>query len=103
MRSVGFRAAHWQFAGTLTEDLLDGHGLGAVVELRGAGVGVDVIDLFGRELGVGEGVAHGANAGFATRQRRSHVERVVVQTVAEHFRENVGAALLRVFQLLNHK
>ncbi len=87
----------------VAEHLLDRHRLGAVIELRRAGVRVDVINLFRREAGISERIPHRANARFAARQRRGHVEGVVVQTVTEHFRQNVRAALLRMLQLLDHE
>ena len=40
----------------ISEDLLDRHRFGAVVELGRTGVRVDVIDLLGRELRVGQSV-----------------------------------------------
>jgi len=55
-------------------------------------VGVDVIDLLRRERGVLQRVLHRADGGFATRQWRRHMKRVVVETVTEHFRVNARAA-----------
>ena len=62
----------------LAKHLFDRRGLRAVVELGRTGVGVDVIDLFGRQLRVRERFAHCANGRFAVGQRRGHVKSVVV-------------------------
>ena len=53
MRVITFRAAHWNMARTVAEDFFDCCCLCAVIQLRRASVGVDVIDLFGRKLRIG--------------------------------------------------
>ena len=103
MRGVRLRAAHRQGQGTVAEHLFDRHRLGAVVESGRAGVRVDVIDLGRREPRISQRSSHRAYARFATRQRGGHMERVVVQTVTEDFRENVRAAPLCVFKLFYHE
>ena len=47
------------------EDLVDGGGFGGVVGLGAGAVGADVADLFGRGVGVGDGLAHGGGGAFA--------------------------------------
>ncbi len=84
------------------EYLFDRHRFRAVVQLRRAGVGVDVIDLLRRDLRVGERVAHGPNARFAAGQGRGHVESIVVQAVTEYFRIDACTACPSVFQLFNN-
>ena len=51
--------------GALAEDVLDGLGLERVAERGRGGVGVDVVDLVGRDAGDLEGGVHGAEAAFA--------------------------------------
>ena len=65
----------------IAEHLFNRRRFRAVVELCRTGVRVDVIDLLRRQLRVRERFAHRANARFAARERRGHVERVVVQAV----------------------
>ena len=103
MRVVTFRPANWNTVGMFAENLADRHRLGVVVELRGTGVRVDVIDLLDLELCVSERVAHCANARFAARQWRSHMKCVVIQAVTEHFAINARAALFGMFELLDEE
>ena len=91
MRVIALGSAHGNALRVIAEHLFDRRRFRAVVELRRAGVGVDVIDLLRRQLRVGQRFAHRANARLAARQRRGHVEGVVVQAVAEHLRVDVCA------------
>ena len=59
--------------------------------------------LFRLEPGVSERIPNCLDARFAAGQRRCHMKGVVVQAVAQHFRIDVGAAPLRVFQFLDHE
>ena len=52
MSGHGFRGAHRELFGVLAENLLDRQGFEAIVVLGGSPVGVDGIDLLGRDLGV---------------------------------------------------
>ncbi len=51
--------------GALAEDVLDGLGFKGVAEWRRGGVGVDVVDLVGRDARDLERMLHGAVAAFA--------------------------------------
>ena len=62
MRIITLGAAHRNFSRPFAENVFDRRRFGVVVELRGAGVRVDVIDLFGRKLCVSQSVAYGAGA-----------------------------------------
>ena len=99
MRVIPFRPADWYPLRMLAEHLFDRHRFGAVIQLRRAGVRVDIIDLLRRKPCVVERFAHGAHARFAARQGRSHVESIVIETVTEHFRVDARAARSRVLKL----
>jgi hypothetical protein len=101
MRVKTFRPAHGNSMGVFAEHLFDRGRFRAVVKPSRAGVRVDVIDLLGCELRIRERFAHGANGGFAARERGSHVESVVVYAVPEDLGIDVGTAALGVFQLLD--
>ncbi len=85
--------------GALAEDVLDGLGLEGVAEGRGGGVGVDVVDLVGRDAGDFERVLHGAAAAFAFGGHAGHVEGVGGHAVADDFGEDLCAAGLGELQL----
>ena len=80
------------------KNLLDRHRLGAVVELSRAGMRVDVVDLLGCELRVGQRMSHRANTRFTIRQWRRHVKSIIIQTITEHFRINFRSAGSRMFE-----
>ena len=101
MAGVGLRSAYRDSLRMRTEHFLDRRRLAAVVELGRARVSIDVIDLSRCEPGIGQRIAHRAHGGLAARQGRSHMKRVVVQTVAEHLRVNVRAAFPGVFQFFH--
>ena len=56
------------------------------------GVGVDVVDLVGRDAGDLEGGVHGAEAAFAFGGHAGHVEGVGGHAVADDFGEDLCAA-----------
>src|ERR1017187_9764075 len=98
MSIVTFCSTHRHSIGMFAENMADRLRLRAVVELRGTGMRIDIIDLLRFELSIGQRVAHCPNARFAGRQRRSHMERVVVQAVAENFGVNTRAARTGMFR-----
>src|SRR5206468_11095937 len=102
MRVVAFRAADWDPSRILAEHLFDRHRFGAVIQLRRAGVRVNVINLPGRKPRIGERLAHGADARFATWQGRGHVKGIVVETVTEHFRVYARAASACMLELFDN-
>ncbi len=78
MRIITLGPAYGNAPCMIAEHLFNRRRFRAVVELRRTGVRVDVIDLLRRQLRVRERFAHRANARFAARERRGHVESIVV-------------------------
>ena len=81
MRIITLGPAYRNAARMIAEHLFNRRRFRAVVELCRTGVCVDVINLLRLQLRVRERFAHCANARFAARERRGHVEAVVVQAV----------------------
>src|SRR5205823_7222071 len=73
-----------------------------VAETGGSGVGVDVIDIAGRDLSVIERQLHGARGAAAVFRRRGHVVGVSRKSVAGQLTIDLRAALLGVFELFDN-
>ena len=82
MRIIALRPAYGNASRMIAEHLFNRRRFRAVVELCRTGVRIDVIDLLGHQLRVRERFAHRANARFTARERRGHMEAVIVQAVA---------------------
>ena len=72
----GLGRADRQLVGMCAEDRLDGCRLALVVERRRGAVGIDVVDLFRLEAGLGQGELHGARRALAALGRGGDVEGV---------------------------
>ena len=62
MRVITFGPTDWNALCMLVEHFFDRRCFGAVIQLRRAGVCIDIIDLLGRQLCVRQCVAHRADA-----------------------------------------
>src|SRR6266581_1099055 len=94
-----FGGADRNFVGVIAEDFFDRASLNNIADVGGGGVGVDVIDLVGRNAGMFERELHGARRAFAIGRRSGHVVGVGRQSVAREFAINLRAARFGVFQL----
>src|SRR5947207_4257473 len=103
MRSKCLRTTYRNSSRVFAKDLLDREGLGRIIQLCRTGVRVDVIDLIGSKLRIGQRFAHGADARFAAGQGRRHVKAVVVETVAEELGINLRAPCARMLEFFNDK
>ena len=84
--------------GVVAEDGLDGGGFVAVVFAGAGAVGVDVVDVGGGELGVGERFLHGDDRAAAFGVLVGDAEGVGGGAVADDFGEDRRAALLGVVE-----
>src|SRR5438477_1371968 len=89
--------------GLVAKNFFDRFGLADVAETSGSGVGVDVIDVAGRDLRVIERQLHGAGGASAVFRRRGHVMGVRRKPVAGELTINFRAALLRMFELFDNR
>ena len=99
-RRLGRR--HRYAVGGSAEQPLDRGQLNVVAERGRGGVGVDVVDVLGIELGARQRRGHGAVPAGAVRRRRGDVVGVAGQAVADELGVNPGAAIARMLQLLEH-
>src|ERR1700730_18787900 len=97
-----FRGADRNLVGLLAKNLFDRLGFADVAETGGSGVGIDVIDVAGRDLWVVARHFHGARGAFAIFRWRGHVVGVRRKSVAGKLAINFRAALLRVFELFHN-
>src|SRR4029077_9709362 len=90
------------FVRLLAKNLFDRLSFADVAETGGSGVGVDVIDVAGRDLCMIERQLHGAGGASAVFRRRGHVVGVRRKSVAGELAINFRSALLRVFELFDN-
>ncbi len=88
----GLGRADRHLIGVLAEDLLDGHGLGGVVEGGAGAVGVDVVHLLGRNARIGQGLTHGQDGPPRLGVGRGHVVSIGVGGLPQHLGVDGGAA-----------
>src|SRR5438874_8626660 len=88
--------------GLLAKNLLDRFCLADVAKTGRSGVGVDVIDVAGRDLRVIQRLLHGARRASAVFRRGGHVVGIRRKSVAGELTINLRAALLRVFELFDN-
>src|SRR5437879_2400460 len=88
--------------GLLAKNLLDRLRFADVAETGRSGVGVDVIDIAGRDLRVLERQLHGARGASTVLRRRSHVIGVRRKSVAGKLAIDFRASLLRVLELFDN-
>src|SRR6202034_3937235 len=98
-----FDAADWAAASAIAEDGFDRAGFVAVV-LAGAGtVSVDVLDVFWREAGIGEGFFHGGDGAFAFGVLIGDAKRISSGTIADDLGQDRRVPRLRMIERLqNH-
>ncbi len=85
-------------SGGIAEDGFDRAGFVAVVFAGAGAVGVDVVDVFWREVGVGEGFLHGGDGAFAFGMLIGDAEGVGGGSVSDDFGENRCAAFFGVIE-----
>ena len=66
-------------------------------------MGVDVVDIVGRQASIGESVLHGEDRGLAVRARAGAVEAVAALAAAGDDTEDRGATRQRVVVILQHQ
>src|SRR5699024_8489402 len=76
--------------------------LGAVAQLGGGAVRVDVIDVFGIQPGIAYGVGHAAGGPFAALGRRSDVISISAHAVTGQLGINGGTTTLGMLELFQH-
>src|SRR5262245_24333041 len=103
MSVITLCSTYWHTIGMFAENITNRFRLRTVVELGGTGVGVDVIDLPGFELSIGQCVAHRAHTRFSRRQRRSHVKSIIIQAVAENLGVNTRTAGASMFEFFDNE
>ena len=84
----------WAPCGVRAEDGLDGHGLDLVVLLGAGAVGGDVVDLLGRDAGVGQGRPHGGGRAVALGVLVGDAEGVGASAVADDLGQDLRPARL---------
>ena len=99
----GLGGADHQLLRVLSEDLLDGPGLGDVAELGRGAVGVDVVDLGGVHARPLERLAHGADRAQALGMGGGEVVHVGGGAIAGDLGEDLGAAALGELHVLQHQ
>src|SRR5437762_11348398 len=88
--------------GLLAKNLFDRFCFADVAQTGGSGVGVDVIDVAGRDLRVIQRLLHGPRGASAVFRRGGHVVGIRRKSVAGELTINLRAALLRVFELFDN-
>src|SRR6266404_4763676 len=88
--------------GLLAKNLLDRFCLADVAKTGRSGVGVDVIDVAGRDLRVIQRLLHGARRASAVFRRGGHVVGIRRKSVAGELTIYLRAAFLRVFELFDN-
>ena len=86
------------FAGSFTENLLDGERLKFVVVRRRSAMRVNVIHLFGRDTTTRQRAAHRQRQTFPLRIRGGDVVRVTRRSIAGELTINPRTTRLRVLQ-----
>src|SRR5690625_397447 len=66
-------------------------------------MGVDVVDVFGIDPCVGNGVAHGQRGAGAVRWRRGHMVGIAAHTKTDQFRVDACASRLSMFVLVSNQ
>ncbi len=79
-----------QPGGAFAENGLQGADLDRIALRRGGAVGVDIVDVGGRQAGIGQGQLEGGTPG-PRRLRADEVAVVATGAVAEHFAVDAGA------------
>src|SRR5262249_32492414 len=92
--------AHRNLPGMALETVMDGDGFGDIPERSRRAVRVDIVDLIEVELRIADRVLHGAHRALAVLAWRWHVMRVRAHAVTGELAVDLGAAPLRVLQLL---
>src|SRR3989440_553917 len=100
---VTLGTADAEAGGVRAEHLLDGGGLGRVVERRGRPVRVDVADVVRRDVRIGEREPHRPGRLAAVGAGRRHVIGVVGERVARELGVDAGAAGHGPLPLLQHQ
>ena len=89
--------------GVIAEAALDGRRFGAVADVGGSTVRVDVIDLLGLESGIAQRVAHDAEGAIPVGWRSSDVKGIGTHSIAHDFRQDTSATLAGMFQFFKHQ
>src|SRR6266513_3875511 len=96
-----FSRADGNFGGVSAEDLLNRAGLANIADVGRGCMGVDVINLAGRNTCMFERQLHSACRTFAVWWRRGHVIGVRRKSVAGKFTVYLGATRLRMFEFFH--
>ena len=99
MPKLALRAADVHLFGMVAKHAFDGLRFGFIPQWRAGSVGVDIADVTGVELGIGQGIAHGTSCTRTLVIRLRNVTGVGTGTEAHQLAINPGIALLGVFQL----
>ena len=93
----------WQMSPAgIADQALDGLELDLVAERRRGAVGVDVVDIAGRDAGAAHAPPHATERAIAILGRRRDVVGVAGQAVADQLGVDAGAAALGVIVFFQH-
>src|SRR5215472_16116644 len=98
-----FGSANRNFVSVFAEDLFDRPRLAKVANIGRGRVGIDVINLTGRNPRMLKRESHGSHSTFAVRRWRGHVIGVRASSVACKLAINSRASGLSMFQLFHYK
>ena len=94
------RRADVEFVGSLAEYLLDGFGLGDVAHVGRGTVNVDIVDVLGLEVGIGQGTLHHELGTQSLGVGGGDVVGVGAHALANHLSVDLGTTCLGVLQFL---